>query len=891
MKQFVLLLKFFLLSIFSLICAITLILSSFYLYLNPDLPPVTTLRDTKLQTPLKVFTQDDRLITEFGEKRRIPLPFSQVPNTLRQAILAAEDDRFYSHQGVSLKALGRATFDLISTGHIQSGGSTITMQVAKNFFLSSDRTFIRKFNEIILALQIEDELSKQEILELYINKIYLGHRAYGFGAAAQVYYGKPLAELELPEFAMLAGLPKSPSKSNPITNPDRALSRRNWILDRMLKLSQITQEQHDIAIAQPVVAGFHALKFDIEASYIAEMVRVEMLKRFGKKAYTEGYSVYTTLNSSHQGFANKAVRKGLIDYDQRHGYRGAVDRLNISKLDLSQPEDIKVITRKLKNFPVSGKFQTALISSLNTDQAKAILRNGSEIILNTESISWARPFINVNALGPVPKTPADVFKIGDIVYVEPSESSIATEVISHNDTEFAVDSDAMTIGPESEPGSEPESTFTWSLTQIPKAQGALISLDPNNGAMLALVGGFDYSLSNFNRILQAQRQAGSNFKPFIYSAALENGFTAASIINDAPVVFEDSKLEATWRPENSSGKFFGPTRLRRALYKSRNLVSIRLLRSLGINKAINYVELFGFDTSKLPKDLSLALGSAAITPLEIATGYAVLANGGYKIEPYFIDRIVDNKGNTVFQANPAIVCRPPCVKQLPPAEEPENKNEALESESLADISVVKKDSLTDSSFEEPLLDDTEILLSEEQEQEQEQEQEKIIPVIYAPLVMDPRVNYIINSILRDVITRGTGRKALQLGRSDIGGKTGTTNNQLDAWFSGFNAALATSTWVGFDNPQTLGGREYGAKAALPIWLDYMTAAMAGSKLNVLPRPDGLITMRINSETGEAALPGQENVIFETFREEFAPKKQTRNNISIQNDELNPEELF
>jgi len=879
MKQFVLLLEICLLTIISLVCAITLILSSFYLYLNPDLPSVSSLRDTKLQTPLKVFSQDGKLVTEFGEKRRIPLPLAQVPNTLRQAILAAEDDRFYSHQGVSLKALGRATFDLISTGHIQSGGSTITMQVAKNFFLSSDRTFIRKFNEIILALQIENELSKQEILELYINKIYLGHRAYGFGAAAQVYYGKPLTELGLSELAMLASLPKSPSRSNPITNPERALSRRNWILDRMLKLSLITQEEHELALATPVVADFHALKFDVEASYIAEMVRLEMLKRFGKNAYTEGYSVYTTINSSHQEFANKAVRKGLIDYDQRHGYRGPISRMDTSNLDFSRPEDIQTITTKLKQFPESGNFQTALISSFNKAQAKAILKDESEITLDVGSLAWARPFKGVNSLGPTPKKPADVFKVGDIVYVASVESTTTKEKPGNDENEFADDSDAPQI--------EPESTLTWSLAQIPKAQGALISLDPNNGAMLALVGGFDFSLSNFNRILQAQRQAGSNFKPFIYSAALENGFTAASIINDAPVVFEDSKLEATWRPENSSGKFFGPTRLRRALYKSRNLVSIRLLRSLGINKAINYVELFGFDTSQLPKDLSLALGSAAISPLEIATGYAVLANGGYKIEPYFIDRIVDSKGSTVFLANPAIVCRPPCVKQLPLSAKPESQIEAIENESLEDTNVVKEDFLTDNSLEETLSED----LKQNQEQEQEQEQEKIIPVIYAPLVMDQRVNYIINSILRDVITRGTGRKALQLGRSDIGGKTGTTNNQLDAWFSGFNAAMVTTTWVGFDNPQTLGGREYGAKAALPIWLDYMAAAMAGSKLNVLPRPDGLITMRIDSETGEAALPGQSNAMFETFREEFAPKKQIQKNNNIQYEGLIPEELF
>lgn len=880
MKLFVLLLEFSLWSIISLVCAITLTLSSFYLYLNPDLPPVSMLKETQLQTPLKVFTQDGKLIAEFGETRRIPLTLSEVPPTLINAILTAEDDRFYSHQGVSLKALARASFDLISTGSIQSGGSTITMQVAKNFFLSNERTFIRKFNEIILALQIESELSKEEILELYINKIFLGHRAYGFGAAAQIYYGKPLAELDLAEFAMLASLPKSPSKSNPITNPEKALNRRNWILNRMLKLALITPEEHKQASSTPVVAGFHALWSDVEASHLAEMVRIEMLQRFGQNAYTDGFSVYTTLSAAKQQAANQAVRKGLIDYDQRHGFRGPIERIDISNDDFSDPDFAKTITDKLKDIPIADNYQAALITSLDQDKAKALLKDQSEIHLDSNSVAWARPFINVNALGATPKSPADILKVGDIVYVTPRPNGVNTEQQANEKPEVVDNAAEIT----SNTSQKPQPHRSWSLVQIPEAQGALIALNPDNGAILALVGGFDYSLSRFNRVLQAQRQAGSNFKPFIYAAALENGFTAASIINDAPVVFEDASLEATWRPENSSGKFFGPTRLREALYKSRNLVSIRLLRSLSIPKAIDYVKIFGFDPERLPRDLSLALGSAAVTPLEMATGFAVLANGGYKIEPYFIDHITDNNDEIIFQANPAIVCRPPCVMQTPTttlAPDEETKDSTKDS-----AEAITDNQPANSVEEEVLQSETVANIVDASEQEYTPP-----PIVYAPRVMDERVNYILNSILRDVITKGTGRKASLLGRSDLAGKTGTTNNQLDAWFSGFNTAQVVVTWVGFDDPQTLGAREFGARAALPIWIDYMANTLAGTPQRLLSRPDGLITMRIDQETGEVAAPGQEGAIFETFREEYAPKKQSNNTINAQHDDLIPNELF
>lgn len=756
-----------------LICGAGVVVTSFYLYLTPNLPEAKQLKNTQLQTPLRIYSSDNKRIAEFGEKRRTPIRIEDAPQNLVNAFIAAEDNRFYEHRGIDIKGLLRAASQLIASGRIKTGGSTITMQVAKNFFLSRERTFTRKFNEIFLAIQIEQSLSKNEILELYLNKIYLGNRAYGVHAAAQVYYGKNIADLSLAEAAMIAGLPKAPSAYNPLANPERALIRRNWILDRMLDLGMISVAQHQSANAQPVTAEYHVGRADLEAPYAAEMARLEIIKRFGAKAYTEGYTAYLTLDSRMQEAANRAVKKGLDDYDRRHGYRGPIASLNAEQM---AQEPSKLLSH-LNGFKHANHHTPAIVTSLSEDQAKLIDRSGQEITLGMEGLDWAAPYISVDRQGKAPETPEDVLKVGDIVLLIQTANG-------------------------------------WELTQTPQAQGALISIAPRNGAIQAINGGYDFGLSHYNRATQAKRQPGSAFKAFIYLAALEQGATAATLINDAPIVFDDKNLETAWRPENSSGKFYGPTRLRKALYNSRNLVSIRLLKETGIRPTIATLKRFGFEPRDLPRDLSLALGSAGITPMDIAKGYAMIANGGHYVEPYLVERIEDADGNIIYQAEPLTVCQ------------------KRECESLAD-------------------------------------EDASLPL--APRIADERIIYILHSMLKDVILKGTGRRALSLKRDDLGGKTGTTNDQKDAWFSGFNTHIATTAWVGFDTPKTLGRREYGARAALPIWTDFMHSALAGTPSAHMQRPDGLVTVRIDPKTGLAALPEDGDAIFEVFRKEYAPR--------------------
>jgi penicillin-binding protein 1A len=805
-----------------------LIISSAYLYLAPRLPSVDALRDIQLQTPLRIYSADGQLMGEFGEKRRTPVNYIDTPALFIQAILAAEDDSFNEHHGVDIKGLLRAAAQLIATGHIQTGGSTITMQVAKNFFLSREKTFSRKFNEIFLALQIERELSKEEILELYINKIYLGHRAYGIQAAAQVYYGTSIDQLNLAQLAMIAGLPKAPSSFNPITNPARALIRRNWILGRMLTLEFIDQQQYELAVKQPITARYHGLDVGLDAPYIAEMARQELLSRYGRNAYTDGYQVVTTVNSQLQRKAQQAVINGLLTYDQRHGYRGAIANF------ADQPE---LWPKHLGDFRSYGGLQPAIVTEIEDKALSALLANGETTRLTWEDgLSSMRPYINENAQGPKPKSVSDFAKVGDLIQLK------------------------------EKPGGG------WLFSQIPAAQAALVSLSPHNGAIISLVGGFDFQQSKFNRATQAHRQPGSNFKPLIYTAALEHGFTAASLINDAPIVFNDSSLEGTWRPANDSGKFYGPTRLRKALYFSRNLVSIRLLRDLGIKNAIDYVSRFGFDKKNLPHDLSLALGSFALTPLQLATVYASFANGGYYVEPYLIDKIMDSQGKVIFQANPLTVC-PQCQS----AETQEQASSALTEEDKDDTQIAQNEE--PANIEEVL----------------KQAADEVVTMVPrpAPRVIEERTAFIIDSILKDVIKRGTGRRALTLNRSDIAGKTGTTNGPIDAWFSGYQQTAATTTWLGFDQNQKLGRREYGGSAALPIWIEFMEAALAGVPVENRQQPDGIVTVLIDPKTGERASSNQQDAIFEIFRKENAPS--TRQVIhsesgSGQQSTL-PEELF
>lgn len=818
-----------------------------HLYLSPSLPSVESLRDVRLQTPLRIYSSDGKLIGEIGEKRRTPVKFQDIPQAYIDALLSAEDAQFYSHNGVSIRGLMRAFSQILMSGAIRGGGSTITMQVARNYFLSKRQEFKRKFNEILLALRIERELSKQEILELYVNVIYLGSRAYGIHAAAQVYYGLPLKELNIAQLAMIAGLPKAPSTMNPIANPERALQRRNWILRRMLDLGKLNQLDYDSAIAEPITASYHGNNLDLNAPYIAEMARLKAVELFGTQAYTDGYRVYTTIDSKMQKYARDAVIAGLVSYDERHGYRGPERKTKIPKAvamvlgdDHSQSSQSeaeadeeaatkpmpvaispelkqqtieswhKSLLAQLKDVPTYADIEPAAVVGVQEQAISVLTKSGKLVDLGwQQGLASARPYVSALARGKKPKTAADVVALGDIVRVR-------------------LDADEQ-----------------YRLTQIPEAQAALVSLNPRNGAILALTGGLDFNHTNFNRATQAKRQPGSNFKPFIYTAALEAGYTPATVINDAPIVFDDAQLESAWRPENSGGNFYGPTRLRKALYMSRNLVSIRILRGIGIKTALREIARFGVNPDELPHDLSLALGSHVMTPLEVASGYAVLANGGYKIEPYFIERILNYEGDAVFEALPPTVCNQ-CsgsleFLQTAPDEPPFNDPFEFKGDAFAISRELKA------------------------------EMGGLEPEDYprAPRVIDERIAYIMDSMLKDVVQRGTGVKAKSLKRKDLAGKTGTTNDATDAWFSGYGGDLVTTTWIGFDQLTTL-GREYGSTAALPIWIDFMGKALQKRPEVNRPRPPGLVTVRINPDTGKRARAGEPGAIFEIFREETVP---------------------
>ena len=771
-----------------------------YWYLAPKLPSAEILRDVHLQVPLRVYTRDHKLLAEFGEKRRTPLRLDEVPERLVQAFLAGEDDRFFEHPGVDWQGLTRAVVYLVRTGEKGPGGSTITMQVARNFFLTREKTYIRKLNEILLALKIEREFTKDEILELYVNKIFLGQRAYGVGAAAQVYYGHPVTELTLPQLAMIAGLPKAPSRFNPVANPEQAVVRRNYVLRRMRELGYIAQGEHDAARDAPVTAKVHGLAVEVEAPYVAEMVRAHMEQTYGDDAYTAGYKVYTTLDGRLQGAANAALRQALLEYDARHGYRGS-ERHVASGEEAEVPQDV------LEDIADVGGLVPAVVTSADERTVAAWARNAGPVEIGFESMEWARPYIDENRRGDEPKGADAVLKAGDVIRVRRT-------------------------------GDE------WSFAQVPKVEGALVSLDPDDGSIVALTGGFDFYRSKFNRATQAERQPGSSFKPFIYSAALEYGYTPASIINDAPVVFEDESLTSAWRPENYGGKFFGPTPLRTALYKSRNLVSIRLLREIGIDFALDHIARFGIDVESLPRGLSLALGSGGLTPLELATGYCVLANGGYAVEPYFIQRVLDGDDALVFAADPLVVCRDCDGEEATTV----SASTAPADGGGAGSAAPSAESVAGSATEPPRY------------------------VRRAPRVLEARNAWLMYSLMRDVIRRGTGRKARVLERDDLAGKTGTTNDLYDAWFSGFSPGLVATAWIGFDEFRPLGQRETGARAALPMWIAYMKEALDGVRQREIQPPEGIVTVRIDPETGELAGASHEGAVFESFRTERVPKK-------------------
>lgn len=739
------------------------------LTIYPELPDTTELQEVTYQVPLKIVTQDNKLITEIGTKRRIPLSYPQIPERMTQAIISAEDENFFAHSGVDYKGIARAVYQLVTTGEKKSGGSTITMQVARNFFLTREKSYLRKVNEIILAYKIENELPKEEILALYLNKIFLGYRSYGVAAAAKTYYGRPLSELTLDEYAMIAGLPKAPSAFNPIINPQRAKLRRDYVLRRMHELNYITDQQLAESLAVEVHAKRHGPIIEVEADYIAEMARSFALEKFGNEALQNGLTIVTTLESTLQQQANLAVRHGLQDYERRHGYRGPIKTIEANLL-----EDREALLETLKNIRNYGDLKTAVVTGFEDTTTQAFSQEGKALNIDFSTMKWAAPYIDVNRKGKKPKKPQEVLQVGDIIYVQ-----------------FLDDQ--------------------WQLAQDPKTESALVSLDSNSGQIKALVGGFDYFRSKFNRAIQGKRQVGSNIKPFLYSAALENNMTAATTINDAPVTFYDRNLEDHWRPENYSGKFYGPTRLRKALALSRNLVSIRLLQKMGVETAIEHFERFGFPKQELQrsKNLSLSLGSVQFSPIEVARAYASFSNNGFLIEPYFIEEVRDFDGSTIYKAEPKTVCQESyCLENDPQ---------------------------------------------------------------YAPKIIETRNAYIMKSIMKDVVTYGSGKKARALKREDIAGKTGTTNDQKDAWFSGFNPYITTTVWVGFDEPSTLGRYEVGGRAALPIWMEYMQLALQPYPNEEPMMPEGIVTVPVNKDTGQAVPADTPNALYEVFKEENAPE--------------------
>lgn len=790
-----------------------------YLYytIAPGLPDVQQLREVQLQMPLRIFTADGDLIAEYGEKRREPVQISEVPESLKNAIIAAEDQHFYSHPGVAWQGLARAGIHLIKTGRKGPGGSTITMQVARNFFLTNEVTYDRKIKEIFLSFKIENELAKDEILELYFNKIYLGNRSYGFAAAAKVYYGKPISELELVESAMLAGLPKAPSAYNPVVNPERALLRRDYVLGRMYSLGMIDKQAHDTARATPDNAKRHYSKPEAEATYVGEMARSRIEQLFGDNWANAGYKVFTSIRSTDQRAANVALRNSLYDYERRHGYSGPITQLD--EQTMASPASLLAALRELGD---PADMVPAAVVSLQDNTASVVAQDGSEHLLPFEDIEWARERISVDKRGKKITQVEEVLAVGDVIAVQQRDDG------------------------------------TVRFVQEPTVEAAFIAIKPGSGEITALVGGYDYYRSKFNRATQARRQPGSTFKPFIYSAALDAGNTAATIYNDAPVVFHDNALEGEWRPTNYSGRFYGPTRLREALVKSMNLVSVRVLREVGIPYAVDYVQRFGFEEGDLPPDLSLSLGSASVSPIGMSSAFAVFANGGYKVPVHFIERVEDPRGNVLYSA-PKVVfcddCDPNFASPLD-AELIGNKTAAANDETNPDdveLAVLRDE---DATAEESAAASTEL-------------KKILLDTVDAPRVIDGRNAYIMTSMMREVVQRGTARRAgAALKRPDLAGKTGTTNNQLDAWFVGFNPDVVAAAWIGSDGLDPLGRGEAGGIAALPMWTEFMQAAVGGTPVAEFPVPEGIETVRINRKSGEPA--AGENTMLELFMEENMP---------------------
>lgn len=811
--------KYFL--ILTLCCILLGAVSIFglYKYVEPQLPDVTTLKDIRLQIPMQVYSADGELIAQFGEKRRIPLKLAEIPPVMVEAFIATEDSRFYEHHGVDPVGIFRAASVAILSGRASQGASTITQQLARNFFLSPERTLIRKIKEVFLAIRIEQMLTKDEILELYLNKIYLGYRAYGVGAAAQVYFGKEANQLTLSEMATIAGLPKAPSTFNPLYSKERAIARRNVVLSRMLNEGYITQSQYDQARDEKLVAHYHAPEISFSAPYLAEMVRQEMITRYGENAYTDGYKVYTTITRKLQLAAQEALRNNVLAYDMRHGYRGPSNTL----WKVGEPAwEQKQIIDSLKTLPGYGTLSPAVVTQADSGQATALMADGNLVVLPLSGVRWARPFKSDTAQGGTPKRVSDVLQPGQQVWVRKVKEN-------------------------------------WWLAQVPDVNSALVSIDPNNGAVKALVGGFDFNQSKFNRATQALRQIGSNIKPFLYAAAMDKGLTLASILNDLPITRWDAGAGTDWRPKNSPPTYDGPIRLRQGLGQSKNVVMVRAMRAMGVDYAAEYLQRFGFPAQNIVRSESLALGSASFTPMQVVRGYAVLANGGYLVDPYFMTKIEDNAGNKLFETTPKQVCEN-C--NLPVIYGETQHLAALADDNIENVTLSRENENTHVPM--PQLEQ----ITAEQQQSNSSQQ-------YAPHVINTPLAFLMQDALNSNIFgepgwMGTGwRAGRDLKRQDIGGKTGTTNSSKDAWFSGYGPDTVTSVWIGFDDHRRdlgrattsgviqdqISGGEGGAKSAQPAWNEFMKVALEGIPERKATPPPGVVSVTIDRSTGKLSNGG------------------------------------
>ena len=750
-------------------------------FLGPEIPAAAELRDVRVQLPLSVYSRDGRLMAQIGEQRRIPVKWEEIPPLMVDAFLAAEDDRYFRHPGVDWQGLLRAAASNLTAGAVREGGGTITMQLARNTVLSSERTLRRKLKEVFLALRLEREFDKQEILTLYLNRIFLGQRAYGVGAAAQVYFDKRPRDLTLAEAALIAGLPRSPSLDNPVASVERARERRAYVLRRMFETGKIDAAARDAANAAPIVARIHGPMVELDAPYAAEMARLEMMQRFGEDALTAGYRVTTTIDGRMQAAADAAARRTMLEYERRHGYRGPLEQLDAAAL-----ADPSRVAAAFDRHPARGGLVTGLVESVRERGAVLRLRDGVAVDLEWDDISWARAALPDDGRGPSPRSAADVLAAGQLVCLEPYADG------------------------------------RYRLAQLPVVAGALVALEPRDGAIVALVGGFDFRLSKYNRAVQAQRQPGSAFKPFVYSAALERGFTPASLINDAPIVLPGGTGTEEWRPQNITKRFYGPTPLREALVRSRNLVSVRLLRATGLGPAMRHVAAFGFSPAATPPNLTFALGSGQVTPLEMARGFAVFANGGALVTPYFMQSVQDADGKAIFEAAPARAC------------------------GLCDFDAAGESAtaVAAATVGEPR----------------------------APQAISPANAFVMTDMMTDVVQRGTAqRAAIALKRKDIAGKTGTTSDRRDTWFVGFNADVATAVWLGFDQERSLGENEEGGKTALPMWIYFMQEALRDKPEHRQPEPPGVVRMWVSRESGAPSRAGAPGALLETFLEQYAPQ--------------------